>query len=562
MKATITRKMYAGFGAIILLLMIMAGYAYYQITATKNTYENLLDNRVEKMNLIRDMLESSKEMELGNRGYLLFGDEGSLNSYEQAKNKYIALSNKLASMLKQGKNKKLLQQLDQYADQYIQVAEKTIALKKANNPEYISTISNEGPPIVMAIQVKAQEMEKFQWEELAKTRADIFKKVNSTRLNLLVLSIFVLLLGCGIAFFISRMISKPVKNMAVIAEKIAGGDLTQDDIEVKTKDEIADLAHAFNDMTQNLREVIQQLTASAEQVASASQELEATSEQATVATEHIASTIQEVANGSEIQVESTGQSATAMEEVSVGIQRIAEFSLAIRDSAHDATTLSEQGNQFIQNAIAQMDEIEQETQNTMVAIKQLTTLSLEIGTIIETITNIADQTNLLALNAAIEAARAGEHGKGFTVVAEEVRKLAEQSRSSAAQIVELINEVQKGAEAANEEMEKSTNEVVVGKKVIHQTGESFQKIMHAVEGVNQQIQEISATSEQLSANTEEVAASVEQLAEIAKDSSKQSQNVAASSEEQLASMEEITASSESLRKLAEDLRGIVTKFKI
>ncbi|HHY74784.1 MAG TPA: HAMP domain-containing protein [Bacillus bacterium] len=371
-----------------------------------------------------------------------------------------------------------------------------------------------------------------------------------------------LAVGVVIVLIFANSFARPIIEIAKRAEKIADGDLTIELLNVKNKDEIGLLASAFNRMEENLKNVIQQINGSAQVVAASSQQLHATSDQAVKATEQITAAIEEVASGSEATVSGSEQSAVAMEEISTGIQRIAEFSATVKDSAEDATVLSNKGNHSIQQCIQQMDTIEKGTQNTMGAINQLTELSQEIGNIIEVITDIADQTNLLALNAAIEAARAGEHGKGFAVVAEEVRKLAEQSRVSSTQIVELIQEVQIGTETARQEMDESTKEVKVGKEVIHQTGEVFQQILDAVEHVNRQIQEVSATSEQISANTEEVAASVEQLALIAKESSKKTQAVAASSEEQLASMEEITASSETLSELSQDLQEIVTKFKI
>ena len=391
-------------------------------------------------------------------------------------------------------------------------------------------------------------------KEISDAAAPIFK-------NTVLVIVVALIVGIVIIYFIVNSIIKPISRLKEQAITVSNGDLTEN-IEINSKDEIGDLAHAFNDMAQKLRGVIHQINSSAEHVAASSQQLQATSEQATRATEQISTAIQEVASGSETQVASSQQSAIAMEEVSSGIQRIAEFSAAVKDSAEEATTLSEEGYVSLQNAIQQMDSIESGTQATTVAIKKLIESSREISNIIDVITNIADQTNLLSLNAAIEAARAGEHGKGFSVVAEEVRKLAEQSRASANQIVELIVEIQNDTEIANKEMVGNIKEVDLGKKVIQKTGESFKQVLNAVRHVNVQIQEVSATSEQISTNTEEVTASVEGLALIAKAASEESQNVAASSEEQLASMEEITASSEALSKLAQDLQELVSKFKV
>lgn len=370
-----------------------------------------------------------------------------------------------------------------------------------------------------------------------------------------------LLVGGLLIWIIVRSIIGPLNELVDSTHRISNGDLTHE-LNIKSKDELGVLSDNFNVMTKNLRQLINQINTGAEQVATSSEELLATTEQATQATDQISSAIQEMASGSETQVTSTQESSRAMEEVSLGIQRIAEFSATVSDSAEDTKELAKQGDLSIQRAIHQMESIEKGTQNTTVAINQLYDRSQEIGQIIGVITGIADQTNLLSLNAAIEAARAGEHGRGFAIVANEVKKLAEQSRESANQIIELIQEVQKDTEEANKEMEKNTNEVILGKTVIQETGEVFEKILTAIEKVNVEIQEVSATSEQISANSQQVAASVDQLAEIAMEASEGSQHVAAASEEQLASMEEITTSAQSLSELALELQTIVAKFKV
>ncbi|MEC1739892.1 methyl-accepting chemotaxis protein [Schinkia azotoformans] len=394
----------------------------------------------------------------------------------------------------------------------------------------------------------------FYSEEINDAAAPIFK-------NTVLVIVLALIVGSVIIYFIVRSIIKPIRMLKEQAITVSNGDLTEI-IEINTKDEIGDLAHAFNDMAHKLREVIQQINTSAEHVAASSEQLQATSEQATRATEQISAAIQAVASGSETQVASSQQSAKAMEEISSGIQRIAESSSVVKDSINETKSLSEQGYQSLQAAIHQMDSIEKGTKATTVAIRKLSERSKEISNIIDIITNIAEQTNLLSLNAAIEAARAGEHGKGFSVVADEVRKLAEQSRTSANQIVALIEEIQTDTEIANKEMDGNSKEVDLGKTVIQKTREAFNLVMNAVRQVDVQIQEVSATTVQISANTEEVTVSVEELAHIAKAASDESQNVAASSEEQLASMEEISASSEALSKLAQDLQELVSKFKV
>ncbi|AKM17732.1 H1 [[Flavobacterium] thermophilum] len=195
-------------------------------------------------------------------------------------------------------------------------------------------------------------------------------------------------------------------------------------------------------------------------------------------------------------------------------------------------------------------------------VKSLEKRSEEIEKILDVISTIADQTNLLALNAAIEAARAGEHGKGFAVVADEVRKLAEQSQSSTKQIEELIGKIQQSTTEVVRYMSRVTENIEGGLHISTQTAQRFLQIVQNMKEVAPQIEEISAIAEQISAGTQQVTASAHQLAGIARENAATSEEVAASAEEQLASMEEITSSSQMLAKMAEDLRTSVQRFTL
>lgn len=562
MKFTVAKKMILGFGLVLLILLAMMGFAYYQVNSINRTYQDLLNNRVKKVNLVHQMIESCKNAQLAVRGFLLLGNETSITAFHNAESEYQKVSQELAPMLQRQTSKNLFSEMDQNIKEYFQLSEQAIFFKKENNSSGLLQTLKEGSKSVADFGQKATQIVKMQESEIAKTQSDTMAQVRTIQWNLLIFSVFALALGGVIAIYIGRNISIPVKKIALAAKKIASGDLTDEHIRIKSKDEIGDLAHSFNDMTQNLRQVLNQIHTSAEQVAAASEELFATTEQTTEATNQICSAIQEVAGGAEAQVTSSKESASSMEEVTAGTQRIAESVSTVRDSAQEASLLSEQGNESIQKVIHQMDKIEQDTGNMSKTVELLKKRSFEIGNIIEVINGITEQTNLLALNAAIEAARAGEHGKGFAVVADEVRNLADQSRSSAGQIVELIKEIQKETETVNQEMAENTKEVGQGKVLIHHTGKVFQQIRQAVEQVNGEVQEVSAASEQISANAQQVTASVEQLSAIAKEAAERSQHVAASSQEQLASIEEITASSQSLSQLAEEFQELTRKFKI
>jgi methyl-accepting chemotaxis protein len=251
-----------------------------------------------------------------------------------------------------------------------------------------------------------------------------------------------------------------------------------------------------------------------------------------------------------------------MEEMAVGISRIAESSSTVSEASVETAKEAAAGNEAIQKVVYQMDSIRASVTSSSQAVKELGMRSQEIGQIVGAITDIADQTNLLALNAAIEAARAGEHGRGFAVVADEVRKLAEQSRVSADQIANLITEIQEDTNRVVLAIEKGNAEVDSGIRVVEAAGEAFEKILNSVQHVADQIQEVSAAAEEMSASTEEVTASVEEMSRIARDSSQHSQSVVGASEEQLGIINEISASVQSLSVMAKELHDVVKQFKL
>lgn len=361
-------------------------------------------------------------------------------------------------------------------------------------------------------------------------------------------------------FFVMKAIIKPIKSLKDSAVTISKGDLTEK-VAVKSHDEIGQLGQAFNDMQDSLRTLIQKIEQNAEEVASSAEELTANANQTSIATEKVAISIQDVASSADTQTTSANKNAESLQELSKAILHIAEISSIVTDLSQHATLQADEGGKAVQNTKDQMHSIHLSVTDSNTKIQTLHERSQQITSILDVITSIADQTNLLALNAAIEAARAGEHGKGFAVVADEVRKLAEQSQESAQQIFELIHGIQLETEQSVNIMAKVTEDVQNGLHVSDEAIAKFQVIKTSMVKITPKMEEVSSASEQMSASVQEVTAITEDLAFSAKGNAAASVDVAASTEEQLASMEEINASAQALAHMADVLKQLISQFK-
>jgi methyl-accepting chemotaxis protein len=377
----------------------------------------------------------------------------------------------------------------------------------------------------------------------------------------LLIILIAVVLGALLALAITRSITRPLQTLIHAAHKISKGDLSER-VDITNHDELGQLGLSFNQMRDSLHEVIVEVNEKSELLFSSSEELTAISEQSTKAAEQVSASIQEVASGAEAQTSSAQESAISLVEMAKGIQRIATNASSIYDASMNTVQQAELGGKSVESALQQMANIHQSVIATDTTVQSLYEYSVEISKILEVITGIANQTNLLALNAAIEAARAGEHGRGFAVVADEVRKLAEESSTSAIQILGIVQQIQKNTLHSVENMSQVKQDVQVGLNVAHETEEKFTRILESMKGIVDQIQDMSESSQQIYAGSKQVSAEVASMNLVSKEAAEGTKQIAAATEEQLASMEEITSSSVSLAKMAEELRDIISKFNV
>ncbi|CAM3575452.1 methyl-accepting chemotaxis protein [Cytobacillus oceanisediminis] len=378
--------------------------------------------------------------------------------------------------------------------------------------------------------------------------------------TILFVGIFILV-GAVISYIIVRSITRPLNQLVLATDKVSEGDLTQK-FDVKNNDEISKLGMSFNKMVQSLQHLINQVGEKAVHLASSSEQLTASSEQNNMATEQVANSIQEVASATEQQTEKVKESTAVVKDMSSRIQQIMLNTNIVAKTANETNEVVVKGNSAIDLSTSQMKNINKTVSELGSIVHTLGKRSEEIGQIVNVISEIADQTNLLALNAAIEAARAGEHGRGFAVVADEVRKLAEQSSKSTESIRELISTIQTDTNSAINSMEKGTAEVEKGIDLVNNAGDAFSHIQQFADTVSSQIAEVSASIKDMAEGADQVVEIVSAIEEIAAVTTSESQDVSAATEEQLASMEEIAASAASLSGMAEELLDSIKKFKV
>lgn len=377
---------------------------------------------------------------------------------------------------------------------------------------------------------------------------------------IIVFSITLIVAGTLI-FFIVRSISKRLSNLARFSKKVSEGDL-RDKLQIQSDDEIGQVGKGFNTMIDSLRSLIGAVQTSVENVASSSEELTASAGQTSKATEHITLAIEQFSSGNESQNDKVELSSEELEEMNRGLQNMNESAESITASSIKSTDIAGEGGQLVEKTASQMNVIDQSVKKAENVISALESKSKDITQILGVINGIADQTNLLALNAAIEAARAGESGRGFSVVAEEVRKLAVQCANSAKEIENLIKEIVQDIDVSQEVFTAVNREVQSGLSFTEQTKVSFHNIFDMTKEISDQLQTMNQTVVQLSKGSAHVSEAVREIADVSRESSANIQDIAASAEEQLASMEEISSSSATLSSMAEELRDLISKFKV
>lgn len=525
-------KIGLGFASLILLIIILGSYSFYSLQSIKARAINI-EKSNKQVILAMKVEEQLKNAVASVRGYVAYGDEKFYQQLEQSLEDTIKTEQQLLQIVDE-KDRNEIQQLIKDTTSYGDglTKELAVAAREMHREETLGNIDKArelkrqtldiaGKLIPYTEKILKISQNIVSKNESNMTESLVYSRTNADRINSvsLVINVLAIIAGILLSFFLTQIIHQPITQMVSGANKYTEGDF-RNEINVRSRNELGELATALNKMQATFKEILQKIQSAAFQLNDASSELSVQSQQTSEGASNTASTMMEIAST---------------------VQNMAENAQVVSRMAYVASENADAGQHGIEKVTNQMQEIASATGQVNNSINALNLAIDKIGQFVEVITHIADQTNLLALNAAIEAARAGEAGKGFSVVADEVRKLAEQSAQSTREIKQLIVDINNQASQSLQAMSVSSEKVSQGNQVVREVSNNFNEIIKVVQELSEQVQSVAAAAQQVSAGV---------------------QNVAATTEEQTAAMEEVSAAAEALTTLSDDLRNFVVRFKL
>jgi len=531
---SIGKRLAGGFAVFTLIIVILCIISFKNTTDTNRMTNEITNFSFEKAILANTILTNLQSMNKDVARAVYTKDRSPLQAVGERRNVYKAALEKLEKMETDKEGKAIIEKLKAAIAGGREGNLKLAKAMEANDFEEARNLFTNvvDPPVVQFMAI-VDELVKFQEKGVQEKYKQIVSDNARVRITLVVFGVISLILCGVVAFVITRSITLPIRKSIGIAETLAQGNLSVT-IDLERKDEFGDEMKAFKGMVEKWKSLIAAVKVSATSVASASHELSASAEQ--------------LSRGASAQVQRTIQVSTASEEMSQASLDIAKNANSISESAKEMVLTAQNGSSIVSDSVNEVEEIAKTVNKSSDFVKDLGGQSEKIGEIVLVINEIADQTNLLALNAAIEAARAGEAGRGFAVVADEVKKLAERTGKSTQEIGSMINAIKTGVDKAVESMGEASEKVKTGVELSNKAGEALTGIVASSSNLQSMVQQIAAAIEEMNSTTDEIAKDIEQVASVTKESS--------------SAAEQVTQAALELSTLAVSLEDSVREFRV
>jgi methyl-accepting chemotaxis protein len=563
---TIRGKVVFSFGLITIVLLSLASTSYFNMMKLENEINNLIEREMVVDSKIKNLSNLLLEIESGQQAFVITGATGFLAPYTNGKSEIEANLEDLKTYLKKSEEQMdKINKIEQNYGFWIKFVDRVIETRKDDGLEKASLLveSGTGEKYMDGVRSYVDMIVEEQQQQIGTRIDSLNQQVFISKIATISLSILAVGLAVFFGFILSRNIRTSVRKISQSILEIAnaGGDLTKR-IHVKSRDELAGLAQDTNQLIDGIAILVRQVSEMAENVSASSQELLASAEETSKTINSIAETSSEIAAGSEqttTQMSNSLHKMNSLEEAATFLFNQAEL---VKQTTEQMKSVAEKGGKSVQASSKKMMHIEETMSNTTQTVEALGKKSSEITTIIGTITEIAEQTNLLALNAAIEAARAGEHGRGFAVVADEVRKLAEQSQQAAKGVTNIVHSIQNEVNIIIKQNSEGVQEVISGVEITNETNSSLADILTQTEKTTVVVNEMVDHIQQTQQLSQDVASAFAHVNEIAENTAHNTESTAAASEEGSAAMEQVTASASELSQQSEKLRALVSNFKM
>lgn len=560
--AKLTKKLLLSY---FMIVIIMGGLGIGAIISISNVNQNgiaMYDDRVVPLSILAEIAKYSENTRVHMVTTANLKDASPTKNAEENIVHIGKLVADYENSISLASERELFEEYDKNWNDFTAIVANNIKLARAGQFEELNEgLKRGGVPFTLASE---------NLNELIEMNRNVAKELiienqaeyDRSKIILFGLILFAVILAVAVGLFVGNNIVPPIQKLSAGAKKIAQGDLTGEQIIVKNKDEIGELAASFNEMNHHLKKVVTTVYQSSDELTAVSEQMAASSEEVAATALEISTAVNEVANSTDVGNQSSVEASEVLLELSSLIQIAKGKATAALKSSEITQKTAVDGKEIVNESIQKMEIIRKRTIETEAIIQELDHYSLEIGNITKMITNIADQTNLLALNASIEAARAGEHGKGFAVVAEEVRKLAEQSNDGANQVAELVRKISDGTGEAVSVMQQNRTEVDMGVNVVASAGDALDRILSDVASTLKEVDSITDVTDEEVASSDKIITLINKLSTVIENTASNAEEVAASVEETTASIETISSSAEDVSEKAHELRTAVHTFKI
>jgi methyl-accepting chemotaxis protein len=499
MTGGIRTKLLAGFGAVLLLLAIVGGIGWRNTVTSSTAFANLYDDELTQIEDLSIVLGSLYELRLGAMGaaYATSGT-GQRTATLAADGQRLAqideTMRRVANSDLSNQERQALRTWDQGYPAFLAARRQVIALVDQGRLDEAAALRNgDGIASLNPPADAVKELIGLQSDSAAAKRTEVLATADAAARGIVIVSGLALLLVIGVALVLSRHIASGVGQVARAAVGLAQGDLSQT-LDVRSRDEIGQLADAFRDMVTRLRSVTTDIQSGANGLSVASNEI-------------LAAVAQQSSGASE-QSAAIAQTTATVAQVKASAEQAVQMAMVVSDTAQEASRVAGDGVEAAQHAADGMADLREKVESIAENILALSEQSQKIGDIITTVSDLADQSNLLALNAAIEASRAGEQGKGFAVVATEIRNLAEQSKAATTQVRTILGDIQRATNATVLSTEQGTRGVDDGIRLVEKTGQTIGQLAHVIDQASQSAHLIAASVRQHSVGMEQVAAAM------------------------------------------------------